>query len=126
MKIWLIKIHLIAEEFFQFSLITYLLLLFTEAIKKGFVSFFFNPNILLTIVLVSGIIMVITDNPAFRSPAHHKKISFSQKLYLCLLTIGSMFLLYATVAHLGPIALIITIIMGTLIVFLSLLLFEEK
>jgi hypothetical protein len=125
MKILLIKIHLIAEEFFQFSLITYLILLFTESLKKGFVSFFFNPNIILAIVLISGVIMVITDNQALHHPSHRKRISFSEKIYLSLLTLGSMVLVYATISVLGVLAIVVTLIIGILIGLLSLLFFME-
>ena len=46
-----IKIHVIAEELFQFSLVTYSILIVVETIKQGFVTNFFNINIRLFFVL---------------------------------------------------------------------------
>jgi hypothetical protein len=50
----------ISKDLFQVSLVTYLILLLLETIKTGFVTFFFDLNILLWITLVSGILMVLT------------------------------------------------------------------
>src|SRR5690348_15382582 len=55
------KIAIVTKELFQVSLITYLVLLIVETIKVNFVSFFFNLNILLGLVLVSGIVMVLAE-----------------------------------------------------------------
>ncbi len=54
-------IEKIIKQLFQTSLVTYLLLLLGETIEKGFVSYYFNMNILLSIVLSSGIIMLMLE-----------------------------------------------------------------
>lgn len=51
----------ISKDLFQVSLVTYLILLLLETVKTGFVSFFLDLNIILWVVLVSGVIMVLTD-----------------------------------------------------------------
>lgn len=44
------------SEIFQVGLLTYFLLFLLEYLQMGFVTFFFNLNILLGVVLVSGVI----------------------------------------------------------------------
>ncbi len=53
-------VGVIFRDLFQVSLVTYLILLLLEIIKAGFVSFFFDTNILLWVTLVSGVVMVLT------------------------------------------------------------------
>jgi hypothetical protein len=55
------KLKIFITEFFQVSLVTYLVLLLLETVSPGYVSNVFNLNILLGVVLVSGILMVISD-----------------------------------------------------------------
>jgi hypothetical protein len=55
--------NVVAKEFFQVSLVTYLLLTLAETLKEGFVSNFFNMNYLLVVVLVTGVGMVLTEPP---------------------------------------------------------------
>jgi hypothetical protein len=54
-------INIVGREFFQVFLVTYLLLTLAETFREGFVSNFFNMNWLLLVVLVSGIMMVLTE-----------------------------------------------------------------
>lgn len=54
-------LNIILTELFQISLITYLILLITETVKSSFVSEVFNLNILLGVVLISGIGKVLTE-----------------------------------------------------------------
>lgn len=53
------KINIIAEELFQVSFIFYLLFILTDTVLKGFVSYFINLNILLIVVILSGVLMLI-------------------------------------------------------------------
>jgi hypothetical protein len=50
-----IILKIICQEVFQVSLGGYLILLVAETIRSGFVSNFFDLNILLVVILVSGI-----------------------------------------------------------------------
>jgi hypothetical protein len=54
-------INIVGREFFQVFFVTYLLLTLAETFREGFVSNFFNMNWLLLVVLVSGIMMVLTE-----------------------------------------------------------------
>lgn len=55
-------LYIFSKELFSASLLVYLVLLILETIKSGFVTFFFNINIILILVLISGIIMVVTES----------------------------------------------------------------
>lgn len=57
-----LTINIMSKELFQSSLICYLILLVLETIKSGFVTFFFNINILLLICLISGLFAVVTED----------------------------------------------------------------
>ncbi len=58
---------LVVRDLFQISVVTYLMLFLAEAIKSGFVSYFFNLNILLAIVIISGVGMVISHTQEKKS-----------------------------------------------------------
>jgi hypothetical protein len=53
------KLKIITEEFFQVSLAGYLAFLAAETVSHGFISNFFNLNILLIVVLILGVIEVV-------------------------------------------------------------------
>lgn len=57
------NMNIASREFFQTSLVTYLLLTLAETLSEGFVSNFFNMNYLLLVVLVTGVVMVLTEAP---------------------------------------------------------------
>ncbi|MDB5178660.1 MAG: hypothetical protein JWN01_603 [Patescibacteria group bacterium] len=61
MTTWRTNTNTSSREFFQVSLVTYLLLTLAEALKEGFVSNFFNMNYLLLVVLLAGVAMVLTE-----------------------------------------------------------------
>ncbi len=129
MKIWKVRIHFIAKEMFQYSLITYLLLLLAETLKQGLVSFFFNLNILLVVVLFSGIIMVLTQNEkldeALKTQEHHK-LKTSDVEYIIILAAGGALLVWFKTKDLGVLAIIISILTVIIIILLSLLVLIDK
>jgi len=126
MKHWQFKIYIFAEEFFQFSLITYLILLFAETLQTGFVSYFFNLNILLGVVLISGITMLITQREQKEKPLPRKKMRRSDVIYTIFLALGGGLLVYLKVQEIGNIAIIIACITTIIIILLSFLLFMEQ
>ncbi|SRR6266403_2262056 len=127
MKHWKPKLHIIAEEFFQFSLITYLILFLTETLQTGFVSNFFNLNILLEIVLASGVIMVLTHDEKLDLPTKPRKLKFFDIVYILLLALGGGSLVYYKTLDLGSIAVWISLLTGGIIILLSLLvLIDDK
>ncbi|MBN2169482.1 MAG: hypothetical protein JW738_09580 [Actinobacteria bacterium] len=50
----------INRDLFLISLVLYIFLFILETVKPGFVSFFFNINILVLVILISGFIMVFS------------------------------------------------------------------
>lgn len=54
------SINNIATECFEVSVILILLLIIADTIHKGFVSNFFNSNILIIVCLISGMIALFT------------------------------------------------------------------
>lgn len=125
MKIWKIKLHIIAEEFFQYSLVTYLFLLIAESLKEGLVSLFFNFNVLLIIVILSGLIMALTDYKSINALKRQRKITSKDVEHIFLLTVAGGLLALVKTSELGTIAIIIAVVTAILIASLSILLLTE-
>jgi hypothetical protein len=129
MKLWKVRIHFISKEVFQFSLITYLILLLAETIKQGLVSFFFNLNILLIVVLFSGVVMVLTHNEkldeVLKTEEKHK-IKTSDVEYIIILAAGGALLVWYKTQDLGILSIIISVLTAIIIVLLSLLVLTDK
>jgi hypothetical protein len=56
-----VTIYIFSREAFQISLLLYMIALGAEIIKPGVVTNFLNLNIILVVVLVSGITMALTE-----------------------------------------------------------------
>ena len=124
MIVWKVKIHIIAQEIFQYSLITYLILQIAEIINQGFVSNFFNINILLILILVCGIIMVITNDENNIS-SQPQKITSTDIQNIVLMSFGGAFLVYVKTQNLGKISILISFITAIIIFLISILSFTE-
>ena len=118
MKVWKLKSHLIAEELFQFSLITYLILLLIETVQEGFVSYFFNLHILLGIIILNALIIVMTYDEKLKTS---QKITKLNKTFVTLLIIGGSLLVYHKANILDSSALIIALVTGVFLFCLSVL-----
>jgi hypothetical protein len=70
-------LHTVSYEFFQVSLIVYMLLVLVEILQPGVVSTFFNINYLLLFVLITGIISVISQSTI----QEHEKTYSKSKSY---------------------------------------------
>ena len=125
MKKWKLKLQLIIEEFFQFSLLTYVLLLLAETVKEGIVSSFFNLTILLVVVVASGVITILLHNEKVTVTSAAKKITKLDKTYTLLLAVGSSILIYYQTQSLGDIALLIAFIAGIIVILISSLLLRD-
>lgn len=121
-----IKANLIVGELFQFSLVTYIILLIAETLQEGFVSYFFNINILLGIVLLTGIIMLITRYDRLEPQTSHQRFTLKNLLYALMVSLGGALLVYYKTALLGDTAIIIAILTGGIIILLSLLFFSDN
>lgn len=112
------------QDFFTVMLITYLLLLLLEELKEGFVSYYLNLNIILGIVIASGIITVLGSEDKLEK----KPEGLTAKDYIWIFVlgvIGAALIFYKT-KDLGNLSYIISIISGTLIILLSILLLSEE
>jgi len=127
MKFWKIKVHIIAQELFQFSLIIYLILVLLESLKQGFVSSYFNLNIIFGILLISGLCMVLTDTKqTTKLLPSGKKITSADVQNSVLFAISGAVLIYFETKVLGPISYIISVLSFILILLLCLLLLSEN
>jgi hypothetical protein len=131
------KIHIIVSELFHIALITYLCLLTIETIKEGYISYFFNLNWLLGLILCSGIIMVLTESApyTYRRKLLHPFVAYVKPdnrgkernwyFNLMMSLLGGLFVYYKTQA-LGNISLFISSITTIIILFLTYVMFNEK
>lgn len=120
------KLHFIAQEFFRYSLATYLLLLLAEAVKPGMVSFFFNMNILLAVVVVCGIGMILTQDKKFLLlPTNKRKKSLDITLSI-LFALGGGFFVSAYALNFGLVSFLIGLIASFIILIISFLVLNES
>lgn len=123
MNVWKLKIHLITEELFQFTLGTYLVLLLIETLQEGFVSYFFNLHLLLFVIILNGLVVVMTYDERLKKIPKNKKLN---KVFIAMLTIGSAFLIYHKTNLPGLGAIVLACVTALIIFFLSLLSNNEK
>ncbi len=110
------------QDIFSVSITLLLIFLLLEKIKEGFVSFFFNINILIVIVVVSGIITVLTGEEKAEEEPHGQKLALGDfAIVLGLGALGTVVVWYQT-ARVGEISYLISITSGVLIILLSVLL----
>lgn len=126
-----LTLAILSQELFQFSLVTYLILLLAETIKEGFVSYFFNLNILLGVVLVSGVVMVLTHDERIEkltklTEKPKEKLSDWDYYYIGGITLGGALLVYYKTQDLGNISLLLTIITAVIIALLSYLIMTDR
>ncbi len=132
---------IIFTELFTVTLIVYLICLLLENLRDGYVSKFFDINILLLVLLVSGIIMIsplgykrqitmwdtIDSKFTFLTSLLEKTgITENDFYYILLLGAGSGFLIYFNAHYLGLVAIIIAGLSTLTISLLSYLMFVEQ
>lgn len=124
-KIWKIRFYVIAKEFFQYSLITYILLFIAESLQPGIVSYFFDPTLLLGVVLLSGVIMVVTYNEKVEVLFPPKERKKRDILVSIVLAIGGALLVFYKTQDLGIVSIIISAISAGIIILLALLILQN-
>lgn len=107
---------------FQSLLVAYLILLLIEQTFLGSVSFYFNLNYLLIVVLVAGILDVFSYHKTRKEEKPTKKDHF----FIALLGIAGCIIIKVKTAQLGWLSWLISAIAGILIILLSLLVLEEN
>ena len=126
--IWKIAKELIAE-IFKISLLSYLLFYLIEDFFPGFVSGFFSMNILLGIVVVSGVFTVISQKEESKEGEGKEaknKIRARDIIFIVILSIIAGGLIYLKTKSLGKLGLAISIISGIIILLMSILLLTEE
>ena len=122
-----LKYSIIAEEFFQISLITYLILLLAETIKEGFVSYFLDLNIILGVVIISGLCMILThDDERHLKKEGKKKLSSRDFEFFFIMSVAGALLIYYKTEELGTISLILTAFTAVIIFLLSYLIMTDE
>ena len=126
--IWKIAKELIAE-IFKISLLSYLVFYLIEDFFPGFVSGFFSMNILLGIVVGSGVFTVISQKEESKEGEGKEaknKIRARDIVFIVILSIIAGGLIYLKTKSLGGLGLAISIISGIIILLMSILLLTEE
>jgi hypothetical protein len=66
-------LYVLSREFFQGLMVTYIMLTIVETLWAGIVSSFFNLNYLLLSLLITGVMMVVSERKGFRYKLIFKK-----------------------------------------------------
>lgn len=111
----------IINHLFQSLLVLYLVLLLIEQIWPGTVSFYFNLNYLLAIVIIAGILDVFSEHKITEKEKPNK---FTHIFIYILGVLGFAIIKYKT-SQLGWLSWVVSITSGILIILLSLLVLEE-
>ena len=120
------KMVVIGEELFQVSLITYLIFLIIETIQEGFVTNFFNINILLILILIGGITKITLSskkNAVTTIKIEEKKIDL---VYIITFGLVGGALVYYKTSELGTISIAISIITSLIVCLLLYILSSEE
>ena len=129
--IWKIAKELIAD-IFKISLLSYLVFYLIEDFFPGFVSGFFSMNILLGIVVGSGVFTVISQKPvsakasAGEGRIEGNEIKGRDIVFIVILSIIAGGLIYIKTKDLGKLGLAVSIISGIIILLMSILLLTEE
>lgn len=128
-KIWKFVLD-INQDVFTISLITYLVFLLLEEFKKGFVSYNLNLNILLGLVIASGVLTVLseekTNKHKLKTNKNESRINKKDYFFIFGLGILGAILIFYKTKEIGWISYIISIVSGVLIILLSVLILEDN
>jgi len=111
--------------FFQYSLITYLILLLIETVWEKRVSYHLNLNNLLIAVIISGIITVLSQEKSEREEKKVEKITKKDYIPISILGVMGALIVYYKTASIGNLSIPISIISGLLIILLSIIMLRE-
>lgn len=123
----------IVKEVFQISLISYLVFYLIEDFKPGFITNYFNLNIILILTIISGIITVLFEGKESSFETGHeekvpeeKKIKKIDYLFIVVLGVVAAIIIFFKIKSLGWLAPIISIISGIIIILISILLLWDR
>lgn len=112
-------------DFFQVSLLLYLLLFVFDEFKMGFVSNFINLNWILGIVVISGVLILFFKNKFIQE----KSLIINRKVdlfFISLISLVVIFFVYQEIRDLKWLALVISILSGILIWFISYFIIKDE
>ncbi|MCG2796681.1 MAG: hypothetical protein L6427_12640 [Actinomycetia bacterium] len=112
---------LVIHELFFGALAVYMFLLLIEEIKKGFVSDFLNLNILVAVVLATGVITMLTYKEEAVTKRDEKSTRQAGVEILLVVALGLFagFLVLNRIAAFGRIGGILSIGVGLIVIILS-------
>lgn len=118
------SIYSILAEIFKVSLLTYFILLIVEEFNEGMISNYFNLNILLTIIIVSGISSVLLHSD---DEVEQKKSRRIKELYMIIgIAIIGGVLIFFKLRDIGTIAYIVSFLFIVLTIIISILIVDDK
>lgn len=115
----------IIREIFKVSLVSYLLLYLIDNYQIGFVSDYFNINILLTIALITGVITIIFKEETLDDNLQ-KSLTKMDYLFIIIIGIISSLLVYFNIKEIGKLAYLISAVTGVIIILISILLLKDS
>jgi len=114
----------IIKEIFKISLISYLLFYLVENFKAGFISDYFNLNILLIITIISGVLTV----GGKKEVEEREKYSIKIRDYIFIVILGLVAagLIFYSIKEIGKLAYLISTVSGVIIMLISILLLNNS
>ena len=119
-------VHIISQAVFTYSLLTYIILLLTENLRDGFVSYFFNLHMLLVLIVLSGIGLLLTPQIKIDTYPFHKKEAIRYTIFSIFLAFGGSLLVIAGTQALGGTSFIIGGCAALLILLACLLIYKQQ
>lgn len=117
------------SEIFKISLVSYLVFYLIEDFFPKFVSDFFNMNIVLGLVVASGVLTIIFNKRINQTEEVFKSLATKNKLtdYLTIIVLSFLAagLIYYKTKEMGKMGLIVSMISGIIILLMSILLLNE-
>lgn len=116
---------LVTEELFKVSLVTYLVLYLIEQLQDGFVSYFFNMNVLLIAAIVSGAITFLFSR---KEGQLQNTIQLERKniFFLVVVALISAVVIFMIIKPVGVLAYVVSPLAGIIVLLLILSFYSEK
>lgn len=106
---------------FEVSLVSYLLFYLIESLAPQFITQFFNLNILLGATMLSGVLAAIFPLPKKVGDEKLRKITVKDFIFIAILSLIASALIWYQTKSIGQIALVIAILSGIVVFFMSLI-----
>ncbi|MFC1687638.1 hypothetical protein ACFL0L_03595 [Patescibacteria group bacterium] len=121
-RIWQFTRQII-KELFKVSLVSYFLLYLINDLAPGFVSRYFNLNIVLVIIVVSGIISIFGGEEEVKKEKKH--IRMLDYIFILIAGLITAILIFVGIKDMGKLAYLVSIVAGGIVIIISILLFHE-